>query len=39
MKHYLAGLQFVLGDLEADATVSVAPGVFIEQPAAVAVAN
>ena len=33
LKHYLAGLQFVLGDLDADATASVAEGSFIEKPA------
>lgn len=33
MKHYLAGLQFVLGDLEADATVAAAPGAVLEQSA------
>lgn len=31
LKHYLAGLQFVLGDLEADATVSVAPGAIVDR--------
>lgn len=34
LKHYLAGLQFVLGDLEADAAVTADAGIFIEQPAA-----
>ncbi|MGK0185281.1 MAG: type 1 glutamine amidotransferase [Verrucomicrobiales bacterium] len=31
MQHYLAGLQYVLGDLEADATVAAAPGAVIQQ--------